>query len=66
MVPSLTTAPVAPLRANSDLPAMKLASLWLIVVAVNAPTSSTAFLPKYTPAGLIRVTCPGALILPKI
>ena len=46
MVPSLTTAPVAPLRANSDLPAMNWASLWFIVVAVTAPTSSTALLPK--------------------
>ena len=45
---------------------MKLASLWLMVVAVTAPTSSTALLPKYTPAGLINVTWPGALILPKI
>ena len=45
---------------------MKSASPMLMVVASRPPTSTRASRPKYTPCGLLRTTCPLALMRPKI
>ena len=45
---------------------MKSASLMPCVVATMPPTSTRADAPKYTPAGLVRMTWPLAVIWPKI
>ena len=50
--PSLITLPVAPLRLNVVLPAIKSEGAMLCVVATKPPTFTLAVGLKYTPPGL--------------
>ena len=60
------TLPVEPLRSNRLVPAMKLSSLMLCVVATTPPTSTDDVGEKNTPLGLLKNTWPLAVMRPKI
>ena len=64
--PALMTLPVAPLRSNVVPPAMKSSTPMRCVVATSPPTSTLEPGAKNTPLGLVKKTCPGAVIRPKI
>ena len=64
--PLLTTDAVDPSRVKWYLPLAKSLSERFIVVATSPPTSTWAVLPKITPPGLTRNTCPLAVSLPSI
>ncbi len=64
--PSFSTLPVAPLRLNLSWPLRYSSATAVCVVATKPPTSTLDDLPKYTPCGLTKITCPGAVMRPKI